>query len=800
MHSRRSIRTLIAITAALIAILAVGPVAVAAAQDASIGPVRPAATATVDMDQLAAVEAAQPATDEPQVPHLTPGPLTPATRTAASVPGLFSAPRLAARAASADNGAVSPAPAQDFVGLDDIRNLYSGYRYIPPDTDGAVGLTKIMSGLNNNYRIFTKSTGAVLSTVGCETFWSGLGIAWPFDPKTLYDPINDRWIAVMLANDEIDAYDSAILLGLSETSDPSGQWSLYRITADPTKVDWADFPTVGFNKDFIAINVNMFGNEDWNYHGSEMLIVDYPQLRAGTFTGWMAYGTQYTASPGASYSPTDDKLYVVNQPWDAPGTYSVDTITRNPKTGAPMYTFGPARDRGLTWTSPWDNILPQKATAEVPDPMKIECQDDVVRSTPVVRDGSIYYTQTIGLPAGGTLSHTAILWTRLSAATGGVIDGGLIEDPTATADNGGKWYAYPHIAVNKAGDALVGFSEFSSAEWPSAAYAMRAGTDPAGYMRAPVVYKAGEDLYQKDYGSGRNRWGDYSKAQVDPSNDADLWVVDEYSKLIPTDNAVDKIIKRPGDWGGVWGTWWARVAPLSVVVTPTVAGGSGFISPATPQTYAVGSTPTFEFTAGPSFSLATVTVDGQPVTPTGNTYTFPPLTANHQIAVTYTTSVTYPITATAVTGGGSVSPAGTTQVPFLGNLTVAINAQPHYHLDRLLVDGTPVAPTSAYTFTSVRRGHRLQASFAIDTYTVTPSVVGGLAGHGRITPALTQTYAWGSMPTFRFTPDAGYAVFEVRVDGAAIQPTPRTSYTFEPLWGPHTISVRFVKNYVPAPQ
>ena len=250
----------------------------------------------------------------------------------------------------------------------------------------------------------------------------------------------------------------------------------------------------------------------------------------------------------------------------------------------------------------------------------------------------------------------------------------------------------------------------------------------------------------------------------------------------------------------MWGTWWARLAPLTVVVTPKVAGGSGFISPATPQTYEAGATPTFTFTPGPGFSLDSVTVDGQPVTPVGNTYTFPPLTSNHTIAVTYATSLTYPITATATTAGGSVSPAGTTQVPFLGSLTVNVAPQPNYHLDRLLVDGVPVAPTTAYTFTSVRSGHRLQASFAIDTYTVTPSVVGGLAGHGRISPAIPMTYAWGSTPTYRFTPDVGYAVFEVRVDGVAIQPTPRISYTFAPLWGPHTISVRFVKNYVPAPQ
>jgi hypothetical protein len=66
--------------------------------------------------------------------------------------------------------------------------------------------------------------------------------------------------------------------------------------------------------------------------------------------------------------------------------------------------------------------------------------------------------------------------------------------------------------------------------------------------------------------------------------------------------------------------------------------------------------------------------------------------------------------------------------------------------------------------------------------------------------ATTGSYVWGSTPTYSFTPETGYAVFEVRVDGVQVLPTPRTSYAFAPLAGPHTISVRFVKGFVPTAQ
>ena len=68
--------------------------------------------------------------------------------------------------------------------------------------------------------------------------------------------------------------------------------------------------------------------------------------------------------------------------------------------------------------------------------------------------------------------------------------------------------------------------------------------------------------------AARYRWGDFSKAQVDPSNDADLWVVNEYAKPV-TDQTRGR--------AEVWGTWWAKViSPIlaPVAVAPTSLAGS----------------------------------------------------------------------------------------------------------------------------------------------------------------------------------------------------------------------------------
>jgi hypothetical protein len=120
----------------------------------------------------------------------------------------------------------SPSPTTSFIGLDDIPMADSSYIVIPPDVSGAVGLTKILQGQNNNYRILNKSNGAVLSTVGTATFWSAIEPAAFLngltDPRTVYDPYNDRFIAVMQSTQT----GGDVLVGALQTAIPAGAESL----------------------------------------------------------------------------------------------------------------------------------------------------------------------------------------------------------------------------------------------------------------------------------------------------------------------------------------------------------------------------------------------------------------------------------------------------------------------------------------------------------------------------------------------------------------------------------------------
>ena len=78
----------------------------------------------------------------------------------------------------------------------------------------------------------------------------------------------------------------------------------------------------------------------------------------------------------------------------------------------------------------------------------------------------------------------------------------------------------------------------------------------------------------------------------------------------------------------------------------------------------------------------------------------------------------------------------------------------------VLVDGTSVgAVPLPFTVTS---NHTISASFAVSAYTITASAGSG----GSISPSGEVSVNHGGSQTFAITPDAGYHVADVLVDGS----------------------------------
>lgn len=144
------------------------------------------------------------------------------------------------------------------------------------------------------------------------------------------------------------------------------------------------------------------------------------------------------------------------------------------------------------------------------------------------------------------------------------------------------------------------------------------------------------------------------------------------------------------------------------------------------------------------------------------------------------------ITVTQETGG-TIAP-GTTTVPVGDDQDFTATPDACYTFTNWLVDNSITSTDNPYIFTNVTAAHTLTAVYT--AVTTTNDIVATAGANGSISPAGTTTLSCGANQTYTITPDAGFAVEDVLVDG--VSQGPITSYDFTDVDAPHTISVTFV--------
>jgi len=165
-------------------------------------------------------------------------------------------------------------------------------------------------------------------------------------------------------------------------------------------------------------------------------------------------------------------------------------------------------------------------------------------------------------------------------------------------------------------------------------------------------------------------------------------------------------------------------------------------------------------------------------------------TSGGQTTVSPTGETGYIITPTAG-ANGTISPATAQTVASGGSVTFTMTPAQGYKVADVLVNGTSVGALTSYEFANVTAAGTISVAFkpsAGTTYTITPTA----GANGSITPATAQSVADGDDITFAITPDAGFYLDTLIVDGTAVRPT--TSYTFTGVGANHTIAATFASS------
>lgn len=164
--------------------------------------------------------------------------------------------------------AVPPAPT--------FLRSYTGNSVNSTPNDNSMGISNsgiVVSVANTNIRIFN-DTGALIFSKSLTMFPTGLpALTRSYDPRVIYDPLNDRFIAVWLEGAQDSAY-SRIILAFTSSSDPVGIWNFYEVSGNYlNNGTWSDYPIISISKEELFMTFNSLRhNMGWKDGFTESII------------------------------------------------------------------------------------------------------------------------------------------------------------------------------------------------------------------------------------------------------------------------------------------------------------------------------------------------------------------------------------------------------------------------------------------------------------------------------------------------------------------------------------------------
>ncbi|MBI1306135.1 MAG: hypothetical protein GC181_05925 [Bacteroidetes bacterium] len=427
---------------------------------------------------------------------------------------------------------VLPANGKDFDGLP------SGSSEIPNDNNMAISNNgTIISVINSSVSIFSSDGNrAAYRTLANIVSGQLPNLNRTYDPKVVYDPLQDRFILVFLQGST--SADTRIIIGFTATADPLDVWNFYAVNGNPfggTK--WSDYPIIGISKEDLYVTVNILrDNESWQEGFTQSVI--WQVNKASGYNGLdtiyqdLFHDLTYNNKPIWSICVVPDDfisrgrkgMYFLSvRPGDASNdTLFLHHIDNDQQSGTAKYSLKVLK------TSQKYGVPP---SALQPDPTNVLQTNDTRVLSGFAGKDHIQYVQTTIIPGTG-----------VSGIFHGIIDLNTftVENNYITSDT--FEYAYPSISHAGSEEdvyaSVITFSHVSELDFPgtSGVFHNKIKGHESIYSKV-VMIRAGEVSINRLANDSNERWGDYTGIQQKYSDPNHVWMSGSYGKS-PNRNSV----------------------------------------------------------------------------------------------------------------------------------------------------------------------------------------------------------------------------------------------------------------------
>ncbi len=427
----------------------------------------------------------------------------------------------------------------NFEGQNDNDTLaLLGVKFVPPDTNGAVGAHQFVQIVNVTIAVYDKATGArVLGPALISSIWTGFGGPCETgnggDPVVRFDQLAGRWFVSQLQfNNSFSSNQECI--AVSTTSDATGAYHRYEFDFG---AQLPDYPKFGVWPDAYYSSQNMFARSGgtFTFLGARACALDRAAMLGGAAATQTCFQTGVASLlpsdlDGSTPPPTGSPDFFV----DLADSSHLRLFEFHANFANPVSSSfsGPASIA----VAPFSQVCPfaiNRACLQEPPPgERLDSLDDRLMFRFAYRNFGDHESLVVNHTIRSAAALSGVRWYEIRSPRSGpfVFQQGTLTDPSNSFWMGS-------IAMDKAGDIAVGFSATGLRLDPSVFVAGRSVADPLGTISGPLTIVNGSGVQLSSF----NRWGDYSALTIDPADDCTFWYTQEYYKTTASFNWTTRI-------------------------------------------------------------------------------------------------------------------------------------------------------------------------------------------------------------------------------------------------------------------
>ncbi len=493
------------------------------------------------------------------------------------------------------------------------------YSVEPPDQGMCSGNGLVMESVNDVWAVYDSSGNRIVGPVDLNTFYGyaaainrTTGAVGPevTDPSCYYDAGTQRWFQVALTLDRVGtssnlAGTNHLDIAVSQTSDPTGAWNIYRLPAQNNGTQGTpnhncaggyclgDYPHIGADANAFFVTTNEFALFADGFYGAQIYALDKQALASGAtanvvlFNGGdpsvpapaftvipaISSGGQFAgAQGGTEYLLSSDAVFydsgLSNTIWlwsvsntqaitSAPGTLNLNVSPL----AVQQYAVPSSLARQKAGSTPLRDCFTLAPCAALlgfaphvyATPRDLAVNDSRMEQVSFA-NGKLWSTlDTDVLLADGT-HGSGISYFVINPNSGVMFANGTLSMPDANL-------TYGAAAVTQSGRGVIAFTLVGPNDYPSAGYASLDAKVGAGDVHIAAAGVGPWDGFTgiPAYGS-RPRWGDYGAASVDGNT---IWLASEYiSQTCTLAQYTASPFGQCGGTRGSLGNWATRISAL----------------------------------------------------------------------------------------------------------------------------------------------------------------------------------------------------------------------------------------------